>query len=59
MAQTKYDIIIDDKEDADQLVEKTSNIQGVRWVNVNVGSSVVVTHDDSFDEAAFKSAAGL
>ncbi|WP_131668706.1 hypothetical protein [Psychrobacter pygoscelis] len=59
MAQTKYDHAIDSKDAADQLVEKTSNIQGVKWVNVNVGSSIVVTHDDSYDEEAFKAAAGI
>lgn len=60
MPQIKYDIAIDDQATADEFVKKTNDIQGVKWINVNVGKgSVVVTHDDSFDEDAFKAAAGI
>ena len=58
MPQTKYDVVIDDKDKADKLVADTENVAGVKWVNVNLGNCIVVTHDDSYDEAAFKSAAG-
>lgn len=59
MAQTKYDIVIDNKDDAEKFAEKTGSIQGVKWVNVNVGNCVVVTHGDDYDEEAFKAAAGI
>lgn len=60
MPQTKYDIAIDNKEEAEQFVQKTSSVQGVKWVNVNIEhGSIVVTHDDSYDEAAFKAAGGI
>lgn len=60
MAQTSYDLKIDDPNVAKELVTATSNITGVKWVNVNRDKgTVVVTHSDDFDEAKFKSLAGL
>lgn len=60
MAQTSYQVSINDKENADKLVADTNNMTGVKWVNVNLDSgTVVVTHGEDYDEAAFKSAAGI
>lgn len=60
MPQIKYDHKVADKTAADELVNKTENVQGVKFVNVNLdGGTVVVTHGDDFDEAAFKAAAGI
>ena len=45
------------KQDGDRLVEATSNVAGVRFVNANhEGGYVVVTHTDDFDPAAYKAA---
>lgn len=60
MPQTKYDVTVGDKAAADELVKKTENVQGVKFVNVGAdGNGIVVTHGDDFDEAAFKAAAGI
>lgn len=59
MSQTKFDVKISDKDKADEIVKKTENVQGVKFVNVNLDNCIVVTHGDDFDEAAFKSAAGI
>lgn len=60
MAQTSYDLPVADQSAAKDLVEATSDIAGVKWVNVNLEKgTVVVTHSDDFDEAKFKSIAGL
>lgn len=60
MPQTKYDFQVADKAAAEEFVRKTETIQGVKFVNVNLDSgSVVVTHSEDYDEAAFKTAAGM
>jgi hypothetical protein len=60
MTQTSYQITIADKDTADKLVADTNTISGVKWVNVNIEQgTVVVTHGDEYDEAAFKSVAGI
>lgn len=60
MSQSKFEATIADQAAADSLVAKTESVAGVKFVNVNVDSGlIVVTHDDSFDEAAFKAAAGI
>ncbi|XXQ67669.1 hypothetical protein ACKLNO_08555 [Neisseriaceae bacterium B1] len=58
MAQSKITVSgMSDKSDADRLVEQTSSVAGVKFVNANAdGGYVVVTHGDDFDEAAFKAA---
>ena len=59
MPQIRYDVPVGDKAAADELVKKTENIQGVKFVNVGAdGHGIVVTHGDDYDEAAFKAAAG-
>lgn len=59
MAQTKITVGgMSGKADADRLVEQTSSVAGVKFVNANFeGGYVVVTHGDDFDEAAYKAAA--
>lgn len=60
MAQSQFTTTVADQAAADALVAKTENLPGVKFVNVNASSGViVVTHDDSFDEVAFKQAAGI
>lgn len=59
MPQTQYDIIINDKAEGEAFVAKTETVKGVKFVNVNLGKSVVVTYSDDYDEAAFKAAAGI
>lgn len=59
MSQTKYDAPIADKAHADEIIKKTEDIKGVKFVNVNPNGTIVVTHGDDFDEAAFKAAAGI
>ena len=58
MAQSKIDVSgMSSKQDGDRLVEATSNVAGVRFVNANhEGGYVVVTHTDDFDAAAYKAA---
>jgi len=58
MAQSKIDVGgMSSKQDGDRLVEATSNVAGVRFVNANhEGGYVVVTHTDDFDPAAYKAA---
>ncbi|EGK09342.1 hypothetical protein HMPREF0476_1006 [Kingella kingae ATCC 23330] len=60
MAQSKFTVGgMGGKADADRLVEQTSSVAGVKFVNANhEGGYVVVTHGDDFDEAAFKAAVG-
>lgn len=60
MPQTQIQANIADQAAADAIVSKGENVAGVKFVNVSVeNNTVVVTHDDSFDEAAFKSATGI
>ena len=60
MTQTLYQSTIADRESADKLVADTIDITGVRWVDVNIThGSIMVTHDDDYDEATFKSIAGV
>ncbi len=59
MAQTKYDVKISDKAQADEIVKKAEDVQGVKFVNVNLDSSIVITHGDDFDEPALKAIIGL
>ena len=47
MPQIRYDVPVGDKAAADELVKKTENIQGVKFVNVGAdGHGIVVTHGD-------------
>lgn len=59
MPQTKYDVPIADKAHADEIIKKTEDIKGVKLVNINPNGTIVVTHGDDFDEAAFKTAVGI
>lgn len=60
MPQTQIKASIADKAAADNIVSKGESVAGVKFVNINTDTGVVVvTHDDSFDEAAFKAATGL
>lgn len=60
MPQSQFNVTVADQAAADALVSKTENVAGVKFVNVNVEKgTVVVTHGDDFDEAAFKAAAGI
>lgn len=59
MPQTKYDLPIADQAAADEIIKKTEDIKGVKFVNVNPNGTIVVTHGDDFDEAAFKAAVGI
>jgi hypothetical protein len=46
------------KQDGDRLVEQTSGVAGVRFVNANHEEGyVVITHGDGFDVEAYKAAA--
>ncbi|MDK4687866.1 hypothetical protein [Kingella negevensis] len=58
MAQSKITVSgLKSKEDGDRLVEKTSSLASVKFINANhEGGFVIVTHGDDFDEAAFKAA---
>lgn len=58
MAQTKITVTgLTSKADGDKLVEQTSSVVGVRFVNANHEQGyVVVTHSEEFDEGAFKAA---
>lgn len=58
MAQSKIAVSgMTGKSDADRLVEHTSSVAGVKFVNANPDEGyVVITHGDNFDEAAFKAA---
>lgn len=58
MAQSKITVTgMGSKADGDRLVEQTSSVKGVKFVNANPeGSYVVITHGDDFDEGAFKDA---
>lgn len=60
MPQTKYDVQISDKALAEEIIKKTEELKGVKFVNVNADNgSIVVTHGDDFDEAEFKAIIGL
>lgn len=60
MPQTSYQAQVTSKDAADQLVADTESVKGVKWVNVNIDQgTIVVTHSEDYDEAAFKSAAGI
>ncbi|WP_032137562.1 hypothetical protein [Kingella negevensis] len=58
MAQSKITVSgLKSKEDGDRLVEKTSSLASVKFINANhEGGFVIVTYGDDFDEAAFKAA---
>lgn len=60
MAQSKFEAKVADQAAADTITAKGEEVAGVKFVNVNVDSGVVVvTHGDDFDEAAFKAATGI
>lgn len=60
MPQTSYETSINDKDTADKVVSDGGAVQGVKWININTEKGIiVVTHSDDYDEAAFKSIAGL
>lgn len=60
MPQTSYDAAVSDQAQADKIKSDTNDIAGVKWVNVNIEKgTIVVTHGDDYDEAAFKAAAGI
>ncbi len=64
MPQTKLQVTgMKDKNDAKKIIEAGEALAGVKMVNANFETGVVVvTHGDGFDEAAFKasvSAAGF
>lgn len=60
MPQSQFNVKVADQATADQIVAKTESVAGVKFVNVNVDAgTIVVTHGDDFDEAAFKAAAGI
>lgn len=60
MPQSQFQATIADQATADAIVKNTENVTGVRFVNVNADTGViVVTHGEDFDEAAFKAAAGI
>lgn len=60
MPQSQFAATVADQAAADAIVKKTENVAGVRFVNVNADTGIiVVTHGDDFDEAAFKAAAGI
>ena len=60
MPQTSYQVAITDREVAEKINKEGSDVQGVKWININPDNgTIVVTHGDDYDEAAFKSIAGL
>ncbi len=60
MPQSQFNLTVADQAAADALVAKAETITGVKFVNVNIDKgTVVVTHSDDFDEAAFKAIAGI
>ena len=60
MPQTSYQVAITDRELAEKINKEGSDVQGVKWININPDNgTIVVTHGDDYDEAAFKSIAGL
>ena len=60
MPQTSYQVAITDREVAEKINKEGSDVQGVKWININSDNgTIVVTHGDDYDEAAFKSIAGL
>lgn len=61
MPQTKYENVkVADKAAADDLAKKIEGVAGVKFVNVNHETGiVVVTHGDDYDEASAKSLAGI
>ena len=44
MPQTKYDLPIADQAAADEIIKKTEDIKGVKFVNINPNGTIVVTH---------------
>ncbi|STZ07644.1 Uncharacterised protein [Moraxella caprae] len=60
MPQSQFNLTVADQAAADALIAKTETIAGVKFVNVNIDKgTVIVTHSEDFDEAAFKVAAGI
>ena len=59
MPQTKYDVPIADQAAADEIIKKTEDIKGVKFVNINPNGTIVVTHGDDVAEEAIKAAAGI
>lgn len=61
MPQSKYENVkVADKTAAEDLAKKLESVAGVKFVNVNHETGVVVvTHGDDYDEAGVKSLAGL
>lgn len=60
MPQTQFETSVADQATADAIVAKGENVAGVKFINVNVNSGlVVVTHGEDFDANAFKTATGI
>lgn len=61
MPQAKYENVkVADKTAAEDLAKKLEGVAGVKFVNVNHETGVVVvTHGDDYDEGSAKSAMGV
>lgn len=60
MPQTQFETSVADQAAADAIVAKGEGVAGVKFVNVNTSTGlVVVTHGDDFDAGAFKAATGI
>ncbi|GAA0324453.1 hypothetical protein [Psychrobacter aestuarii] len=60
MPQTSYELTVTDNKTAEKITQEGGNVQGVKWININADKgTIVVTHGEDYDEAAFKSIAGL
>lgn len=61
MPQAKYENVkVADKAMTDDLAKKLEGVAGVKFVNVNHETGVVVvTHGDDYDEGSAKSAIGV
>ncbi|WP_315041095.1 hypothetical protein ACGTJS_06355 [Faucicola mancuniensis] len=61
MSQAKYENVkVADKAAADDLAKKLEGVAGVKFVNVNHETGIVViTHGDDYDEGSAKSAMGV
>lgn len=60
MTQTKYDVQLTDEALADEIIKKIEAIKGVKFVNVNPDhGSIVVTHNEEYEKAAFKAIVGI
>lgn len=60
MPQTQFEVAVANQATADAIVAKGETVAGVKFVNVNADSGlVVVTHSEDFDADAFKTATGI